>query len=238
MNFKISFSISLLLLTLLHVESYPLVKRVVQPGVRYERCVNSGMVALTFDDGPATVLTEELLGILKTAGVSATFFVVGTMVEQNPEIVLKALNEGHHIASHTYTHANLDTLLGPAIESEVDLAATAIENAIGKKPQYIRCPYGACDAAALAVLGKKNLKVIHWNLDTKDWENKSTEKTVDTYRETLSVANANTDSFIALQHDIHETTIKATASIIDNIRRYGFKPVNMGECLGDSELYF
>ncbi|ORX90363.1 glycoside hydrolase/deacetylase [Basidiobolus meristosporus CBS 931.73] len=238
MLFKIPISLSFLLFTFMSVESHPLLKRDVQPGIRYEKCASNGMVALTFDDGPASVLTEELLKVLKVAGVSATFFVVGTMVEQNPEVVLKALNDGHHIGSHTHTHANLDTLQASEIEDEVDKAAIAIENAIGKKPQYFRCPYGACTGDTLDILGAKKLKLIHWNLDTSDWQTKNATKTVDAYRAALSKADASSESFISLQHDIHASTIEAIAESIDVIKRYGFKPVDMAECLGDSELYF
>lgn len=60
---------------------------------------------LTFDDGPSLV-TPKILDILKKQEVKATFFVIGKNVEEHPEIVKRAYEDGHYIANHTYSHKN------------------------------------------------------------------------------------------------------------------------------------
>lgn len=61
---------------------------------------------LTFDDGPTISATLKILDILKSKDIKATFFVIGKYVEEHPEIVKRAYEEGHYIANHGYDHNN------------------------------------------------------------------------------------------------------------------------------------
>ena len=63
-------------------------------------------VFLTFDDGPSKGATPKVLDILKEEDVKATFFVIGKYVEERPELVKRAYDEGHYIANHGYDHSN------------------------------------------------------------------------------------------------------------------------------------
>ncbi|KAK9759511.1 hypothetical protein K7432_017437, partial [Basidiobolus ranarum] len=80
----------------------------VVPGKIIETCSKAGTFAVTFDDGPSKY-TGKLLDDLKARNVKVTFFVVGEtlLVEQNRKFLKRAYDEGHHIASHTYTHISL-----------------------------------------------------------------------------------------------------------------------------------
>ena len=64
----------------------------------------SKIAYLTFDDGPSQAVTPLILDVLKEENIKATFFVLGTNVKKNPEIVKRAYEEGHYIANHGYTH--------------------------------------------------------------------------------------------------------------------------------------
>ena len=59
---------------------------------------------LTFDDGPSSNITPQILEILRNEGIKATFFVLGSRVEANPEIVKQEYEEGHYIANRGFTH--------------------------------------------------------------------------------------------------------------------------------------
>lgn len=61
---------------------------------------------LTFDDGPTKVATPIILDILKEENILANFFVIGSRVEEFPNIVKRAYEEGHFIANHSYSHQN------------------------------------------------------------------------------------------------------------------------------------
>ena len=65
---------------------------------------NTKEAYLTFDDGPSQNVTPQILDILKEYDVKATFFVVGSLAEKNPEIIKRIYEEGHAIGNHTYSH--------------------------------------------------------------------------------------------------------------------------------------
>src|ERR1035441_5122638 len=70
-------------------------------------CNGRACVALTFDDGPDPVTTPRVLDVLREKQVRATFFVVGRRAEQHPELVRRALAEGHLVENHTWSHSSL-----------------------------------------------------------------------------------------------------------------------------------
>ena len=63
------------------------------------------VIALTFDDGPHPIYTEQILDILATFDAQATFFVLGEHAEKYPALILRESEEGHEIANHTFTHS-------------------------------------------------------------------------------------------------------------------------------------
>ncbi|WP_208789203.1 polysaccharide deacetylase family protein, partial [Enterococcus gallinarum] len=81
---------------------------------------NKKYVALTFDDGPNNSSTLDLLNILKTDNVKATFFMLGQMVDQNPDVAKQVHDEGHEVASHSYSHPQLNTLSTDELQSEIN----------------------------------------------------------------------------------------------------------------------
>lgn len=117
-------------------------------------CIEPGMVALTYDDGPGPY-TEQLLDILEANRVTATFFVNGN--NNNGPITdpkgAKAIKEvyalGHHIGSHTWSHADLAELGTKGRRLEMDRLQDALSDIIGFEPIYMRPPYFSCPSACL-----------------------------------------------------------------------------------------
>ena len=81
-------------------------------------------VYLTFDDGPTSNITPQILDILKEENVKATFFIIGFRAENLPDIVKRAYDEGHYIANHGYSHsyktiyAGVETVWGEYARTE------------------------------------------------------------------------------------------------------------------------
>ncbi|ORX98799.1 glycoside hydrolase/deacetylase [Basidiobolus meristosporus CBS 931.73] len=211
----------------------------VVPGQVIETCSKAGTFAVTFDDGPSD-MTGKLLDDLKKRNAKVTFFVVGQMLEnaQGRQYLKRAYDEGHHIASHTYTHISLAKSSEALIRSEMQKTSDAIFKVIGKRPQYMRPPYGEYNAKSLAIMKDMGYKVIYWNVDTLDWQTKSSQKSLDVYKKTLAKANLKNDRFISLQHDIQPSTIQAAGGILDAVIKSGFKITTVADCLGDSGLYY
>ncbi|ORX80382.1 glycoside hydrolase/deacetylase [Basidiobolus meristosporus CBS 931.73] len=210
----------------------------VPTGKVIETCNKAGSFAVTFDDGPSEY-TGRLLDDLKARNVKVTFFVVGEMLEssQGRQFLKRAYDEGHHIGSHTYTHISLAKSSDSKIRSEMQKTSDAIFKVIGKRPQYMRPPYGEVSTKSLAVMKELGYKVINWNVDTLDWEHKNSQKTLKVYKDTLAKADKKNDRFISLQHDIQLSTINVAGSILDTVIKSGFKITTVADCLGDSGLY-
>lgn len=132
-------------------------------------CPHDHQWALTFDDGPSNY-TSQLLDILDKYGIKATFCMMGAHVEKYPEIVKRAYESGHQIASHTYSHPHLMSLTNEQIINEVRATEEAIMNVIGIKPRYLRPPFGEADDRVKALLKAMGYKVLLWNVDPTDYD--------------------------------------------------------------------
>ncbi|KAK8102208.1 hypothetical protein PG984_015354 [Apiospora sp. TS-2023a] len=209
-------------------------------GVDITTCNNPNMVAITFDDGPCPY-TPKLLDILESNNVKATFFIVGSngngLINDEstgmPAILRRMHAAGHHIGSHTWTHADLNTLSTEQRRAEVENNEGAIADVLGFVPTYLRPPYTSCDASCMSDLGSFGYHVADYNIDTLDWEG-DYDRARSIYSSALSGADPKTASFISLEHDIQERTVNELAQyLIDTARQYGYQLVTMGECLGD-----
>ena len=124
--------------------------------------------AITFDDGPST-FTPHLLDMLDEAGIHATFLMLGKNAAFYPDIVKRALAEGHEVGNHSYSHPNLRRLSYDAIEDQIS-KTNDILRSLGADPKVMRPPYGNSNANVEKAAEKLGLKVITWNMDSLDWK--------------------------------------------------------------------
>ena len=89
---------------------------------------------MTFDDGPSKALTPKLLDLLAAHHIKATFFVIGENAADHPEILKRAVAEGHEIANHSWSHPNLGKMSDEAVRRELRKTDETISAAIGVRP--------------------------------------------------------------------------------------------------------
>lgn len=181
-------------------------------------------VALTFDDGPNPDYTGKLLDGLKERGVKATFFVLGSEVEQYPDLVRRASEEGHIIGVHSYKHVNLRQLSDADAMEQVDRTNAAIYEATGQYASYIRPPYG-CWKEDLDY--ESRMIEVLWDIDPRDWATTSSDLVV---QRVLSDVEENS---IILLHDASESSVQAAFAIIDALQKEGYTFVTVDEILFD-----
>jgi peptidoglycan/xylan/chitin deacetylase (PgdA/CDA1 family) len=130
---------------------------------------DAGHVALTFDDGPHPDATPELLRLLDGAGVHATFFVLGRMVDDHPEIARAIVAAGHEIGVHGYEHRLL-LKRGPwSTRDDLTRAMHTITSVTGVIPRWWRPPYGAATTVALLEARRLGLRPVLWTCWGRDW---------------------------------------------------------------------
>lgn len=178
------------------------------------------LVALTFDDGPSTETTPNLLDILKNRDVPVTFFMLGGMARSYPEVVKRAKEEGHEIASHTMYHQNLIRIPAAAAEADINEAKVVFKEILGQDVSLTRVPYGNVNDRVRGLIGAP---IILWSVDTLDWKIKTTDSIVGI---TMSQVR---DGAIILMHDIHPTSVEAVPRLIDTLRDAGYEFVTVSE---------
>lgn len=189
--------------------------------IRAEAKTGGKLVALTFDDGPSSKYTPQLLDGLKERGVPVTFFMLGQNAKSNRSIVRRAYEEGHEIACHTWTHPNLNNCSVSKIKTEIEDTFEELDRACGNEADYlVRPPYGNANQKVRDAIA---VPLIYWSVDSEDWSLLNREKVrkkivADTY-----------DGCIILCHDIHKTTIPAALDAIDELQDLGYEFVTVSE---------
>lgn len=190
-------------------------------------------VFLTFDDGPSSNVTPMVLDTLKAENIKATFFLLGSRVELNPELVKREFDEGHYLASHGYSHVYSQIYASPqSVLDEYNNCITAIRNAIGMpdyNPHLFRFPggywggkYASIKTEALTLLNENNIAHIDWNALTSDAAGaKTTEEFIAELDKTVPKHN----SVVVLMHDAggKKATAEALPTIISYFRNQGFE---------------
>ena len=100
------------------------------------------MIALTFDDGPNTVLTPQVLDILEENGAVGTFFLIAqNITPESAEMVRRAVAMGCDIENHSVTHGFMDEMTPEQIREEVKTCSEKITEITGRAPEFFRPPF-------------------------------------------------------------------------------------------------
>ena len=178
-------------------------------------------VAITFDDGPHRIYTEELLDGLRERNVVATFFVVGVNIEENKELLQRMKDEGHLIGNHTYSHVELSKLEPIKQEEEIVRTNQIIKDITGENVEYIRPPFGSYDRNKVKEGMLDGMFVTLWDIDPRDW------CIMDKNQVVQNVVNNVEDGDIILLHDIFATSVEAALEIIDILQDRGYEFVTV-----------
>jgi len=188
------------------------------------------VVALTFDDGPHGKLTPQLLDLLRRENVRATFFVLGSLVAANPQIVQRMAAEGHEVANHTWDHPRLPSLSREKLDEQIRKTTGIIEQNTGKKVTIMRPTYGLYNERVKnELLNDYGLDIILWSVDPNDWKKPGANVVA---RRLVEGAHPGA---ILLAHDIHPGTIAAMPRAIAGLKAKGYEFATVSELLAMDE---
>lgn len=178
---------------------------------------SAGTVRLTLDDGPDPTFTPVALDIFKAWNVKVTFFVMGSKVQANPQIVARAYAEGHRIGNHTWDHPSLTKLNTQQVTSQFTRTTDAIVAAGVPRPTEWRPPYEDHNASVRNIASGLGMTMVTWtyDTDTNDWQNISVQQIT-----ANGVNNAKNGSIILI-HDIRQRSIDALPYILDGLQKKG-----------------
>ncbi|WP_344452378.1 polysaccharide deacetylase family protein [Actinocorallia aurantiaca] len=210
-------------------EPDPDARRGLSPEFTRVNCAVAKCVALTFDDGPMEE-SDKLLQILARYRAKATFFVVGRMVEENPEILHREVADGHEIANHTWSHADLTSLSPEGLRAEIEKTQAVIKQHAGYDATLMRPPYGATNARVASAAKEFGLAEIMWAVDPLDWQNR------DTALVERRVLAQTRPGDIVLLHDIHSSSVDAVPGILAALAERGYKFVTVSGLLAGTSV--
>jgi len=181
------------------------------------------MIALTYDDGPGGEAEERILKCLENNGVVATFFYMGSRVQQGESLIKKAHSIGCELGNHTWSHPYLPSLDIKQVKKEIRRTNKAVKDACGAEPTVFRPSYGESTDKINKLSG---MPVIMWSIDTLDWESRNAKKIVKSVTK-----EKNLDGKIILMHSLYDATAEATEKLIPILQEKGYQFVTVSELL-------
>lgn len=125
-------------------------------------------IVLTFDDGPSPHYTADLLDVLRSHNVRATFFVVGVFAQDNPELIRRMHREGHAIGIHSFAHENGLTMSPAKSMADIECTKSALHE-LGIAVRWYRPPWGHFNIAMLLRARHLGLRPFLWDVMAQDW---------------------------------------------------------------------
>ena len=204
--------------------------------VTYQLIGNEKIVALTFDDGPHPIYTPQILDILDQYQVKATFFMIGSRMEEYPDTVKEVSARGHLIGNHTYTHpGNLGTLSPKELKWEIDQCQLSMQRIAGQDTHLFRPPRGVLNPEIIKSVQKKGYTIVLWGICTHNYKAPTPEMMA------ARVINSAHPGLIVLLHDgrtdFRWKEVVATRLIVENLSQQGYRFVTLEELKPGNKPY-
>lgn len=177
--------------------------------------INSNLWMLTIDDGPSSQYTQKFLDAFKDQNIKASFFIVAKRALENKQLVFNEIQDGHMVANHSYTHADLSIADDSVLKREITQSTSVLRENFGYNAfDFFRCPKGAGYKKENVKSYFKANKLVHvrWNVDSNDWKYKDNPSLV--VSTVLKQMKNQKQRGIILFHDIHKNTLSAVLQVI------------------------
>lgn len=187
---------------------------------------NKKEIAVSFDDGPAANYTKEILEILNTENVKATFFCIGNRIAGHKNILQQIHAQGHLIGNHSYTHHFwFDMYSAKKMQADMEQMDTEMERVIGLKPKLFRPPYGVTNPNLAKAIIKGGYTPVGWSVRSMDTVIKDENKL-------LSKINAGIKpGAVFLFHDTSKTTLNVLPKFIQEVKKRGYNIIPLDKLL-------
>ena len=186
------------------------------------------IIALTFDDGPNTVITPQVLDILKENGAVGTFFLIAqNITPESAEVVRRAVAQGCDIENHSLTHGFMDKMTAEEIRAEVKACTEQIVAITGREPQFFRPPFIAVNQTMYDNISYTFI----CGAGCEDWVPAVSAEE----RAERVLANAE-DGQIVLLHDMqwNVNTVEALKTIVPELKKRGYRFVTCAQLFAEA----
>ena len=183
-------------------------------------------IAISFDDGPATNYTTEILQLLKNENLKATFFCIGNRIAGNENILKQIHEDGHIIGNHSYSHHFwFDMYSAKKMQDDMKLMDDEMERVIGLKPKLFRPPYGVTNPNVKKAIIKGGYTPVGWSVRSLDTVIKDEKKLLDKINVGIE------PGAVFLFHDTSKTTLDVLPEFIEEVKKRGYQIVPLDKLL-------
>lgn len=191
--------------------------------IEYEIDPSKPVIALTFDDGPNTTTTVQVLDLLEKYQVRASFFLVGNNInDETAKVVKRAHDMGCEINNHSKTHAYMNEMTAEEIKAEVDFVSEKAKEITGEDTKFFRPPYIAVNDTMYQSIDMPFISGYGCN----DWDDK-----VDVNRRLAVMRRYAKDGVIFLLHDAqgNDKTVEMLDTLIPELIEEGYQFATVSE---------
>ena len=183
-------------------------------------------IAISFDDGPSSNYTTEILQLLKRDNIKATFFCIGNRIAGNESIIKKIKEEGHIIGNHSYSHHFwFDIFSSRKMLDDLKKMDQETERVIGMLPKLFRPPYGVTNPNLKKAIIKGDYTPVGWSVRSMDTVIKSEKKLLDKINRSLK------PGAVFLFHDTSKTTVNVLPEFIREVKNKGYHIIPLDKLL-------
>ncbi|CEG69863.1 hypothetical protein RMATCC62417_05859 [Rhizopus microsporus] len=224
-------------------------------------CPNKGDWGLNYDDGPFNKVDADdenasrenpyaepaLYNFLAKNDLHASLFYIGSNVVTYPAAAKRALNNGHQLCVHTWSHPVMTTQSNIKIVAELYWTLKAIKEATGVTPKCWRPPQGDVDDRVRSIAWQMGMRTILWNEDTNDWDmvepmnggNLSPKKVDGYFQGWINAQKAGKlkTGILVLEHELNRATVNMTMHWLPTLQKT-FNVVPALTCAGITEPYW
>lgn len=184
------------------------------------------VIALSFDDGPATDYTPEILAILRGEAVKAAFFCIGNRIAGNEQLLRQLHEEGHVIGNHSYSHHFwFDMFSSEKMLADLQRMDAAMSAVTGLQPRLFRPPYGVTNPNLKKAIINGRYTPIGWNIRSLDTVIQDEQKLLKKINEAIK------PGAIILFHDTSRTTLAILPAFIRQVKEHGYEIVRLDKML-------
>lgn len=192
---------------------------------------NENKVAITFDDGPDPVCTPKVLDVLKSRGIPATFFCIGSKIKNNEAIVQRIVSENHLLGNHSFSHSFLfDWFPARKVLREIEETDHLIRQATGLKPAWFRPPFGVLNPMVSNALKKCGHQSVCWDIRSLDTMGGSPERII------VRILKKIKPGSVILLHEHSRFSQNNLDQLLDGIETAGFAVAPLNQII-ESKAY-
>lgn len=188
------------------------------------------VVALTFDDGPTPEFTPGILALLDQKAVKATFFLIGSEAEANPDQTRAIIAAGHELGNHTFTHPDMTLASEETASTEVEKTDAALRAAGWSGDILFRPPFGKKLWGLPLYLAKHDRTTVTWDVEPESFDDVAASADGITAH-VLKETRPGSIIILHLMYPSRETSRQALPQVIDGLRARGFRFVTVSELL-------